>query len=872
MDIAAFLHVLYTGSHGHLSVWDLQTSQTSYFDVATPTAFADAQTYALERVAKRYDVYFGVGLRRRPLLSSQRGGKAEVLLLPGPWLDVDIAGPGHKAKKQRLPETLEQAIEIVELCPVRPSVTVHSGGGIHCYWLLDKPLEIAPGEHARYNAAFKAFQKQFILGAAAKGLHVDQTGNIDRVLRLPCTSNFKSEPARPVEVLLCEDVRYKFMDLVAVAQTATAAAPHAAEGSTTGAVDYLDVVRARLSKLANQDNREMMQKIIRGESFADPGERDSTLQRAASCVAYVLDPKEAAQASAEALAPLFAKSIAAMEDESDDPDNPAPTTDVVVDKLSRALDDRARRLAEDNAILAHFGRGSSPPPTDAAPDAPDAPSAAEAPAEPEPEQPTRYIAPYTDDDIIAFAKKHKCDPPENFIRRFIIQCDSSYYVFSDGRYKTPVGRESLLTHLREDLKPAIQLGVELNTLTKAGGIRLKTFAEVLKDYATGARHLKGSLFLEESHFDEPTETFWEAVCPVRKIEPVYNKQIDEWLILLGGAEPGKLLDWVATVLRLDLQSSALYLSGEAAAGKTMLAHGLARLWNTGGPTLLEDVAGTSFNADISRCPLVLGDEAVQCSTNELRRLVGSSSHKLKRKYLSNVDIEGALRIILCDNSGKLIHGHIHEGADIDAVASKFLHIVVDKKPTRYLERIGGRNGGTQGWVDGDMIAAHAMWLGLNRDVVLGNRLAVEGTYSRMAQLLVTQDRVTGVIVEWLSKFLENPTVGVSQIKGALVGDGKFLVTAEAIAQFWNHYVGSERNQFSISKIGRALSSLSSGGRIKIGSRRYHQVKTDVVLAWIDENMSGDIDELRRWIDGPLGGPKPPPLPAPPASPTAEATN
>jgi hypothetical protein len=858
---AVFLSHLYAGagstSCGYLSIWDLQTSQTAYFDTGgrDDTFFTAVHDYVHERIERQCDVYFGVGLRRRPLSENQRGGKAEVLSLPALWLDVDIAGPGHKAKKQNLPASVDEAISIVEgVCPQSPSIIVHSGGGLHCYWLLDEPLEIGKSV-ASYNAVSKSFQKQFIVAAAARGLHVDQTGNIDRVLRLPNTFNFKTLPARSVEVIFHEDVRYSLKSLATQATRALAAVPSPGARGT----DFLAVVRARLPKLANAENRELMSLVLRGQPFADPGERDSTLQRAASCVAFVLSPKEASVADAEALAALFEPSITAMAAESDDPDNPAPTTEIVVDKIGRALDDRARSVVEDEAILKHFGVGTSP----STPEAPsEAPSNPAAEAQPpvlrfEDESDETLVNQYTDEDIIAFAAKHKCDPPESFIKRWIIQHDSSYYVFVDGKYKTPVPRESLLTHLREDLKRAEKLGVRLYTYTKAGSVRSKTVPEVLNEYATGARNLKGSLYMEESHFDEPNETFWEAVCPVRPIEPVYDEKIDKWLHLLGGPEAGKLLDWVATVVRLDLQSCALYLSGVADAGKTMLANGLARLWSTSGPTHLEDVAGTAFNGDITRCPLIFGDEEVKCSTSELRRLVGSSSHKLKRKYLANVDVEGALRIILADNNGKLIHGHDHSGADIGAVASKFLHIIVGQDPVNYLRSIGGRNDGTSDWVDGDRIAAHALWIALNRKVQLGSRFAVEGTHLRMAQLLVTRDRTIGVVCEWIARYLESPAASIGQTHGAVVGNGKILVAAETIAKFWTTYVQSERQPFSIGKIGRALVDISDG-RIKVGQRRYHSIKPELVYTWADEHLSCDVDELRRKVNAGGGGSDPDP--------------
>ncbi len=123
-----------------------------------------------------------------------------MVAIPGFWLDVDIAGPGHASAA--LPNEA-QAYEIVDMCPLPATIVVHSGRGLHAYWIFEQPWVLAPGETEKANNASKAFQKTIIDAAKVKGWHVDQTGNIDRVLRLPGTKNFKIPgDTRPVEVLV----------------------------------------------------------------------------------------------------------------------------------------------------------------------------------------------------------------------------------------------------------------------------------------------------------------------------------------------------------------------------------------------------------------------------------------------------------------------------------------------------------------------------------------------------------------------------------------------------------------------------------------------------------------------------------------------
>jgi hypothetical protein len=72
-----------------------------------------------------------------------------------------------------------------------PSVTVASGGGYHCYWLLAEPFVLNTPEKREQAVAVQRDWVTFVRGdKAAK--------DIARVLRVPGTLNYKYEPARPV--------------------------------------------------------------------------------------------------------------------------------------------------------------------------------------------------------------------------------------------------------------------------------------------------------------------------------------------------------------------------------------------------------------------------------------------------------------------------------------------------------------------------------------------------------------------------------------------------------------------------------------------------------------------------------------------------
>ena len=841
-----------SGLLADVTVWDAKTKQSSH----VPWTDRQGIVFAVaQRVMRGIDNYYGVGLTREDLGPGLRGTKYDVVALPGFWMDIDVAGEGHASKS--LPSQ-EEAFGILETCPLEPTLIVHSGGGLHAYWLFEDALILQPGDHDRINNLSKSFQNTIIAAAKSRGFHCDQTGNIDRVLRLPGAPNFKTGTARPVEVIFSEGTRYDSRIVFALAtpklstappQTAPAAPLPVVATQTPAATSLtpseLQDLKKRLNNVRNNDNRRLMQNVIQGRSFAQLGQRDAGLQKVCSIIAFVLEHPE--KADPEKIAEILRPSLDAMQAQSDDPANPALTFEDAVEKLTRALSDatvkRAEKKATEAAEKARLLQKISSPPASGegaghAASEFDAGGAG-----------TKTVAPYSDGDLIKFAASQDTTV-EEFSKRWLIQFFDSFYVYVDGAYKYPVPRTALLTKLRDDLEPAEPVGVRLWTVSAEGSPRKMNAQEIMDTYGVVARQARGSITLRNSFYDGETEIFWEALCPLRTIVPEYTPEIDLWLRLLGGTEAETLLDWVATVTRLEEQTCALYLSGKAGAGKTLISHGLARLWTEGPPTELTDVVGGSFNAGIGRCPLIFGDEDMTCSTADLRRLIGSSAHTLKRKFLPNMELAGALRLILADNNGHMLEQNEDLGRDdIEAVATKFLRINVGDRPVNYLKSLGGK-AGTADWVTGDKIAAHALWLQQNRAVVPGGRFLVNGHAGETTRLLASRSKSAGLVCEWIAGFVETPIVNIQQQKTAILGGGHVLVNVDAISHHWGQYVFSENRALTKTRIGTVLLNLAKGV-VKVNGRRYHEIDMDIVFEWCRSIGLGDETVMRAHMDAPL---------------------
>lgn len=156
------------------------------------------------------DMYYGLGVTRALLSKDKRPNNLQVCGIPGLWLDIDIAGPAHK--KQNLPPTREDAIDLLESnLPLKPTILVDSGHGLHAYWLFKEPW-IFETEDERIQAAtlLKRFVLSFKYHAAVRGWTMDSVFDLARVLRIPGTDNCKTAGERiPCSVLAFnEDHRF----------------------------------------------------------------------------------------------------------------------------------------------------------------------------------------------------------------------------------------------------------------------------------------------------------------------------------------------------------------------------------------------------------------------------------------------------------------------------------------------------------------------------------------------------------------------------------------------------------------------------------------------------------------------------------------
>jgi putative DNA primase/helicase len=151
--------------------------------------------------------------------SGKRGNAKGAAVMPGCWLDLDIAGPGHK--QENLPSE-DDAMGFLESL-LKPTMIVHSGGGFHVYWLFEKPWTFKSEEDNSLAQAISAGFQRYVLNKGQEhGWKIDNASDLCRLLRLPGTFNHKGGGKVPVKVIH-EDLscRYNPIDFMRFVELAS---------------------------------------------------------------------------------------------------------------------------------------------------------------------------------------------------------------------------------------------------------------------------------------------------------------------------------------------------------------------------------------------------------------------------------------------------------------------------------------------------------------------------------------------------------------------------------------------------------------------------------------------------------------------------
>ena len=175
----AFFEALF----GHLLGQDIGEIEIRVFPTGYPEQdffldSRDALEKAYDLCSGNINVYFGVNPR-----VGRRGQKENIHFVTSFHAEIDYGSDGHK--KKSVHANYDQALKSIQNFIFKPTAIIHSGGGFHCYWVLQEPLSVKKYGIEAIEAVNKSLLKQL---GGDPGTH-----DISRVLRIPGTYNFKLE-------------------------------------------------------------------------------------------------------------------------------------------------------------------------------------------------------------------------------------------------------------------------------------------------------------------------------------------------------------------------------------------------------------------------------------------------------------------------------------------------------------------------------------------------------------------------------------------------------------------------------------------------------------------------------------------------------
>ena len=155
---------------------------------------AEGSWAIIEKLAANgQNVYVQVGAQHASAAGTQgRGKKVDVAALPALVVDLDVRSGVHSAGDKN--PTIEEVDEWLADYPLgRPTLTVHTGGGLHAWYVFDTPLDPVSELGVEVRNRHKQWWKKRA-ELADRNIDAGVLADITRVLRPAGSLNFKASP------------------------------------------------------------------------------------------------------------------------------------------------------------------------------------------------------------------------------------------------------------------------------------------------------------------------------------------------------------------------------------------------------------------------------------------------------------------------------------------------------------------------------------------------------------------------------------------------------------------------------------------------------------------------------------------------------
>jgi len=186
----------YKPQNEYILIWNLDGHRSGWFKNIMEAA---------EYVEKNnQNVFSGVGLSSKNFGPKRRCPSEKISALTGFYADIDIKDPCHR--KENLPPTIKDAMNLVFGYGTDPSLVINSGLGIQPYWLFSEPYVFSEdGDRDKISTIGGLWSATLRAKAESRGWAMDSVHDLARVLRIPGTINAKNGRPKVLARIEIED-------------------------------------------------------------------------------------------------------------------------------------------------------------------------------------------------------------------------------------------------------------------------------------------------------------------------------------------------------------------------------------------------------------------------------------------------------------------------------------------------------------------------------------------------------------------------------------------------------------------------------------------------------------------------------------------
>ena len=185
MDRNDLFKKLFSRCNGFIELRAFPSTKRIFISLGTDWLTIKKQVDKFCQKHKDQNIYFGIATR------NGKGGKKEnIISIPCVWVEIDYKDISK-----------EKVQEIIDKFSFKPTIIIKTGGGIHLYFLLERPVDLKRSADARKVNDWIRLE----LGEGK----LDNVGDIPRILRLPDTVNHKYDHKPLCEIVKINDTDIK---------------------------------------------------------------------------------------------------------------------------------------------------------------------------------------------------------------------------------------------------------------------------------------------------------------------------------------------------------------------------------------------------------------------------------------------------------------------------------------------------------------------------------------------------------------------------------------------------------------------------------------------------------------------------------------